>query len=163
MGLAYKRIGVLVFLSMVLMGLITVFIKIHQLKTSYYLLRVNGWFAIILLVAASCIHWDETMASYNLAHKNSVPLDVKFLLTLSDKTLPLIEKNQDIFKATAATINDEGNYLYRSSLTEKQLFEQRKKNFLAEQKNYSWLSWNVADDYVKQQLGQPVVTSSLNK
>ncbi|WP_462220897.1 DUF4153 domain-containing protein, partial [Ferruginibacter sp.] len=45
MGLAYKRIGVLVFLSMVLMGLITVFIKIYQRKTSYYLLRVNGWFA----------------------------------------------------------------------------------------------------------------------
>jgi hypothetical protein len=161
MGLAYKRIGVLVFLSMVLMGLITVFVKIQQRKTSYYLLRVNGWFAILLLVAASCIHWDETMAKYNLAHKNTVPLDVKFLLTLSDKTLPLIEKNQDILNGTAATINDEGSYLYRSSLTEKQLFEQRKKNFLQQQEKYSWLSWNVADDYVKNELAKPVVTSSL--
>jgi Domain of unknown function (DUF4173) len=163
MGLAYKRIGVLVFLSMVLMGLVTVFIKIHQRKTSYYLLRVNGWFAILLLVTASCIHWDETMARYNIAHRNSVPLDVKFLLTLSDKTLPLIEKNQDILNGTAATINDEGSYLYRSALTEKQRFEQRKKNFLTEQENYSWLSWNIADDYVKQQLAQPLVTSTLNK
>jgi Domain of unknown function (DUF4173) len=163
MGLAYKRIGVLVFLSMVLMGLITVLIKIHQRKTSYYLLRVNGWFAIVLLVAASCIHWDEAMAKYNIAHKNTVPLDVKFLLTLSDKTLPLIEKHQDILNSTATTINDEGSYLYRSSLTEKQLFEQRKKNFLEEQKKYSWLSWNVTDAYVKDQLVQPVVTSSISK
>src|SRR4029078_3225426 len=40
-GLAYKRIGVLIFLAMVLMGLITVFIKIQKRKTAYYLLRVN--------------------------------------------------------------------------------------------------------------------------
>jgi Domain of unknown function (DUF4173) len=163
MGLAYKRIGVLVFLSMVLMGLITVFIKIHQRKTSYYLLRVNGWFAVILLVTASCIHWDETMAKYNLAHKNTVPLDVKFLLTLSDKTLPLIEQNQEVLNNAVANISDEGSYLYRSSLTEKQLFEKRKKDFLEEQKKYSWLSWNVTDAYVKDQLVQPVVTSSLSK
>ncbi|MGF2413675.1 DUF4153 domain-containing protein [Ferruginibacter sp.] len=161
MGLAYKRIGVLFFLSMVLMGLITVFIKIQQRKTSYYLLRVNGWFAIILLVTASCIHWDEAMAKYNIAHKNTVPLDVKFLLTLSDKTLPLIEKHQDILNSTAATINDEGSYLYRSSLTEKQLFEQRKKNFLEEQKKYSWLSWNVTDAYVKDELKKPIAISSV--
>jgi hypothetical protein len=159
MGLAYKRIGVLVFLSMVLMGLVTVLIKIHQRKTSYYLLRINGWFAIVLLVAASCIHWDETIAKYNLAHKATVPLDVKFLLTLSDKTLPLIENNQDILNGNAATINDEGSYLYRSALTEKQFFEQRKKHFLEEQKKYSWLSWNNADAYVEEQLTKPVITS----
>ena len=43
-GLAYKRIGVLVFLVLVLFGLVTIFIKIRQIKTSYYLLRVNAWF-----------------------------------------------------------------------------------------------------------------------
>ena len=162
MGLAYKRIGVLVFLSMVLMGLITVFIKIHQRKTSYYLLRVNGWFAIIILVAASCVHWDETMATYNLAHKNTIPVDVKFLLTLSDKTLPLIQNNQDIL-VDEANVHGEGDYLYRSPLSPKQVFEQRKKDFLNEQKNYSWLSWNGADSYVKKYLSNSVTISLLNK
>jgi hypothetical protein len=162
MGLAYKRIGVLVFLLMVLMGLITVFIKIHQRKTSYYLLRVNGWFAIILLVTASCVHWDETMAKYNLAHKNTIPLDVKFLLTLSDKTLPLIEKNQEVL-LDKTTVQSEGDYLYRSPFSPKQVFEQRKRDFLNEQKNYSWLSWNAADDYVENYLSKAVITSSLNK
>jgi hypothetical protein len=163
MGLAYKRIGVLVFLTMVLMGLITVFIKIHQRKTSYYLLRVNGWFAIILLVLCSCVHWDELMANYNLAHKNSIPVDVKFLLTLSDKTLPLIEKNQDVLDKYNAVKDGEGNYLYRSTLSEKQEFEERKKQFLDQQKKYSWLSWNVTDDYVKTRLAVAAITSSLNK
>jgi Domain of unknown function (DUF4173) len=163
MGLAYKRIGVLVFLTMVLMGLITVFIKIHQKKTAYYLLRVNGWFAIILLVAASCIHWDETIASYNLARKNTIPVDVKFLLTLSDKTLPLLEQNPDVLDSKADTIRAEGEYLYRSALTPRQLFEERKRNFVDEQKKLSWLSWNVTDAYVKNQLIKTVIISSLNE
>ena len=163
MGLAYKRIGVLVFLLMVLMGLITVFIKIHKRKTAYYLWRVNGWFAVVLLVLSSCVHWDETIASYNLAHKNTIPLDVKFLLSLSDKTLPLLEKNQDVLDVKKEPVQGEGEYLYRSGLTSKELFEMRKKDFFEKQKTYSWLSWNATDAYVKRKLAKPVITSSLNK
>jgi Domain of unknown function (DUF4173) len=163
MGLAYKRIGVLVFLLMVLMGLITVFIKIHRRKTAYYLWRVNGWFGIVLLVAASCVHWDETIASYNLAHKNTVPLDVKFLLSLSDKTLPLLEKNQDVLGDDKPVVDGEGEYLYPSRLTPRELFEMRKKDFFAAQKTYSWLSWNASDAYVRKNIPAAVVTSSLHK
>lgn len=163
MGLAYKRIGVLVFLAMVLMGLVTVFIKIRLRKTSYYLLRVNGWFAIVLLVSASCINWDELMADYNIAHRNTVPLDVKFLLTLSDKTLPLIDKHQEVLEDKNVVIAGEGEYLYRSALTPRQVFEQRKKDFLTAQQKYTWLSWNGTDAYVKSHLSAPVLTSSLNK
>lgn len=163
MGLAYKRIGVLVFLLMVLMGLITVFIKIHQRKTAYYLWRVNGWFAVGLLVAASCVHWDETIASYNLAHKNTVPLDIKFLLTLSDKTLPLLEKNQDVLAGKTESASGEGDYLLRSSQTAQEIFQMRKTAFFEKQKTYSWLSWNATDAYVKRNLSNPAITSSLNK
>jgi hypothetical protein len=161
MGLAYKRIGVLVFLIMVLMGLITVFIKIQQRKTSYYLWRVNGWFAIVLLVAASCIHWDETIARYNLAHKNTIPVDVNFLLTLSDKTLPLVQQNIDVLKGEKLPVQPEGDYEDRSASLE--VFEMRKKEFLETQQKYSWLSWNVSDAYVKKYLAQNIITSSINK
>jgi hypothetical protein len=162
-GLAYKRIGLLVFLSMVLMGLITVFIKIQQKKTSYYLLRINGWFAIVLLVASSCIHWDELIARYNLAHKDTIPVNAEFLLTLSDKTLPLIEKNQDVLDKDNQARDSEGKLLNRSALTEKQQFEQRKKDFLEEQKTYSWLSWNATDEYVKKHLPTVSVITGLNE
>lgn len=161
MGLAYKRIGVLVFLIMVLMGLITVFIKIQQRKTSYYLWRVNGWFAIVLLVAASCIHWDETIARYNLTQKNTIPVDVKFLLTLSDKTIPLVQQNIDVLKEEKLPVQPEGDYEDRSALLE--VFEKRKKEFLETQQKYSWLSWNVSDAYVKKYLSQNIITSSINK
>jgi hypothetical protein len=162
MGLAYKRIGVLVFLLMVLMGLITVFIKIHQRKTAYYLWRVNGWFAVFLLVTASCVHWDETIARYNLAHKNSIPVDVKFLLTLSDKTLPVLERNADVLDSKNSMLFDMGDRLYSAELTPRAMFELRKKEFLETQKTYSWLSWNVADAYVKRNLSGGRAMSSGN-
>jgi hypothetical protein len=152
MGLAYKRIGVLVFLCMVLVGLYTVFIKIYYKKTPYYLWRVNGWFAIALLVGASCVHWDETIARYNITHKNSIPLDVPFLLTLSDKALPLLQANSvlfdDISDQNITSPGSRADY----SLSTKEIFKLRKEHFLLQQASYSWLSWNKADEEVKSAL-----------
>lgn len=163
-GLAYKRIGVLIFLVMVLAGLITVFIKIQQRKTAYYLMRVNAWFAIVILVSASCIHWDETIARYNLDRKDSITLDVKFLLTLSDKVLPVLQKNKEVFdRKEMSSVNNEGDYFYRSALTQLQVFENRKKEFENAQKTYSWLSWNVADNHIKKELAEIVHTSFIKK
>ncbi|MEO6546500.1 MAG: DUF4173 domain-containing protein, partial [Ferruginibacter sp.] len=153
-GLAYKRIGVLFFLLLVLAGLSTVFIKIHLRKTAYYLLRINAWFVVILLVLASCIHWDEMIAGYKLSRKNTIPLDVKFLLSLSDKTLPLLQKNIDVLDKSTITVLGESEYWYRTPLTPRQLFETRKNEFVSAQKRYTWLSWNMADDQVKRAFNQ---------
>lgn len=163
MGLAYKRIGVLFFLLLVLIGLITVFIKIQQVKTAYYLLRINAWFAIGILVVSACVHWDETIADYNLARKKNIPLDIKFLLSLSDKTLPVLEANSDVFdKYDNQRIDGEGQYLYRSQLSPKEVFENRKMYFLKTQNNYTWLSWNLADAYVRKHLTNIPVTTTIN-
>jgi Domain of unknown function (DUF4173) len=152
MGMAYKRIGVVVFLLLVLAGLITLFIKIHYRKTNYYLLRVNAWFAIVVLVISSCIHWDEWIATSNLARKGSIPVDVNFLLSLSDKTLPIIEKNKEVLDTAYLSAHGEVNYVYGTRVTPVEYFEMRKRTFLQNQKAYSWLSWNLADDYVKKNL-----------
>ncbi len=159
-GLAYKRIGVLIFLVMVLVGLFTVFIKIQQQKTAYYLLRINAWVAIVMLVLGSCIHWDDMIARYNIAHKDAIELDVKFLLTLSDKTLPLLEKNIGLLDHLTTIKGGEGEIFYRSNLSPRQVFEQRKKAFEASQNSYTWLSWNAADAYTKQQLILAAPTTS---
>jgi hypothetical protein len=163
MGLAYKRIGVLFFLLLVLIGLITVFIKIQQVKTAYYLLRINAWFAIGILVVSACVHWDEAIANYNLARKNVIPLDMKFLLSLSDKILPVLEANSDVFdKYENQRINGEGQYLYRSPLSLKEVFNNRKADFITTQNTYTWLSWNFADAYVKKHLAKTSLTAKIN-
>ena len=148
-GLTYKRIGLLFFLVMVMAGLFTVFLKIYHTKTPYYLLRLNAWVVLSLLVFASFFDFDKTIAEYNLARKSTIPVDVPFLLSLSERTLPLIEKNSDVLEADKAQ-----DFFYEGNRFESaiDLFEYRKKEFLETQKHYSWLSWNVADEKVKKSL-----------
>lgn len=163
-GLAYKRIGVLVFLAMVLVGLVTVLIKIQFRKTNYYLFRVNGWAAVVLLVSASCIHWDEAIAQYNLARKNTIPLDVRFLLSLSDKTLPLINQNMDILDRKGnELLEDEGLEMNRSVSTFRMQFEARKQAFEAKQEKLSWLSWNASDQFVRRYFSNTKLPSAAIK
>ncbi len=158
-GLAYKRIGLLFFLVMVLSGLITIFFKIYFQKTTYYLFRLNAWVGIILLVFASIISWDVTIAEYNIARKSAVPLDIPFLLSLSDKTLPLIEKNKELLMNVDSHDNQfyyDGNYYDALDF-----FEIREKQFLNEQRNYTWLSWNIADANAVKQLAMNKHLSNL--
>jgi Domain of unknown function (DUF4173) len=140
-GLAYKRIGVLFFLLMVLIGLTTVLIKIWLKKSSYFLFRVNAWAGITVLVLSTTFHWDEVIAGYNLQRKDTVTLDVPFLLSLSDKTLPLLEKNRDVLQDSSGTffVNE---------------LQRREQLFLNKQQDFSWLSWNYADASVKKYLEQ---------
>jgi hypothetical protein len=149
-GLAYKRIGLLFFLAMVLAGLVTVYLKIYYTKTIYFLLRINAWVGVILLVLASIINWDETIATYNLARKSTIPLDVPFLLSLSDKTLPVLQKNEDVLEKYSSL--DEQFYYNGSFHNAIDFFEYRKEDFLLQQRNYTWLSWNLADALVKKEL-----------
>jgi hypothetical protein len=138
-GLAYKRLGVLFFLLMVLVGLITVLIKIWLRKTNYFLLRVNAWAAVIVLVLATTIHWDELIAGYNLKRKDQVPLDANFLLTLSDKTLPLLHNNITALEKAE-----------RNCVTcIVQRLQQREQHFIQQQQSFSWLSWNYSDGQTK--------------
>ena len=88
-----KKFRFAAFLLMVLVGLITVFLKIWSRKTNYFLFRVNAWAGVVALVLATTVHWDEFIAGYNLKRKDTVELDVSFLLSLSDKALPLLDTN----------------------------------------------------------------------
>jgi len=95
-GLTYKRIGVAIFATLSLIGLITVYLKVAQQKTVFYLYRVNSKIWYILLVALSFINWDSVIVHYNLAKADKIGVDVNHLMSLSDKTLPLLVKNRDL-------------------------------------------------------------------
>ncbi|RZL39206.1 MAG: DUF4173 domain-containing protein [Pedobacter sp.] len=95
-GLTYKRIGVAIFATLSLIGLITVYLKVAQQKTVFYLYRVNSKIWYILLVALSFINWDSVIVHYNLSKADKIGVDVNHLMSLSDKTLPLLVKNRDL-------------------------------------------------------------------
>jgi len=149
LGLAYKRIGVLFFLLMVLIGLITVAIKIYYKKTSYFLFRINAWAGLIILTLSTTVHWDEMMAKYNLAHQNSVTLDIPFLLSLSDKTLPMLHEEIEMFKQQEELQKkpqDENDMNCKTCYVE--ILSKRETEFFERENKYSWLSWNYADQSV---------------
>lgn len=94
-GLAYKRIGVIVFLVLVLVGLVTLFRKIHHRLSLYHLLRVNAWAAFVVLVALGFVDWDRVIVRHNLHHDNPAEIDIDNYLAMSDRVLPLLYADLD--------------------------------------------------------------------
>jgi hypothetical protein len=156
-GLAYKRIGVLFFLAMVLVGLITVFIKIQFKKTGYYLWRVNAWAGLILLVLGSTVNWDVYITRYNIAHRNTAPLNLPYLLTFSDKIIPVLEENRQVLREREKELNAQNTQLQRCTACIDTILDTWKSNYLEEQHAFTWLSWNYTDAAIQKKWGKPVI------
>jgi hypothetical protein len=92
-SLAYKRIGVIIFLVLTLYGLYTVFIKVEYRRSSFYLFRANTYAALVVLVATSFVNWDNVIARYNFAHSNESFLHLNFMCRLGDTALPILNKS----------------------------------------------------------------------
>ncbi|NJO02952.1 MAG: DUF4173 domain-containing protein, partial [Bacteroidia bacterium] len=140
MGLAYKRIGVFIFLLLTLVGLYTLYQKISTQKSIYYLFRVNTWAVYLVLIVMGTIDWDTQIVKHNLIHYRKVQqIGVNFMVSRAVKTLPLIHQNRH-------QINPDGSWAEVPWYKDKEwLIDGRIRTFLAEQANYSWLSWNYAD------------------
>lgn len=155
-GLAYKRIGVLIFLLLVVFGLITMYWKIKSKKSVYFLLHFNSWAVYLMLICMSFINWDGLITSHNLKHfAKTEKLDIAFLLTLSDKTLPnLYEYKEDLGKYYIMENEWSGNiYVYkgepvRNSINAEEFLEKRIQNFKERYKQKEWQAWNRADQEI---------------
>ena len=134
-GLAYKRIGVLIFLVMVFIGLLTMFYKIKMKKSSYFLWQRNTWALYFVMIFCCLINWDILITKFNLNHQTKTEIDFHFLVNeVSDKNLFLLidyQQNDLTLKNNKKNIHD--------------LIEKKKQRFIASQQNYSGFSWNFAD------------------
>ena len=148
MGLAYKRIGLFFFLALVVVGLITLIIKIKSCKSAFYLLKINSFALYIGFVFFAVPDWDTIIAKYNTTRVNQYNVDVMFLLELDEKTLPYIENNKEILKNSYYSVRIDDNYSYRQKNKSEFLikrYNQKIEHFLSEYSKKSWLSWNYAD------------------
>jgi len=82
-GLTYKRIGVNIYIFLTLIGLITTFLKVMNIKNMVFLFRINTQIAFVVLLLSSTINWDQTITKYNLNHADA--FDMNYLITLSDR------------------------------------------------------------------------------
>ncbi len=139
-GLAYKRIGVILFLALTLFGLYSFFIKIYDKRSASYLYRLNAWAVFTLLIVNSFINWDVFIARYNINRPGTI--DTEFLLSLSDKTLHILDQHRNIFSNQHIEIYHFGQ---AKELSEADQLDFRIRHFTQNWKKRNWLSWNRAE------------------
>ncbi|MEE1943840.1 DUF4173 domain-containing protein [Pedobacter sp. KR3-3] len=163
-GLTYKRIGVAIFLMLCTVGLITVYLKVAQRKTFFFLCKANGMVWYALLFVCCFANWDVFIVEYNLKNQKASGIDVNHLTDLSDKTLPLLDQNRKLLYSALEhsefwpfAIDTAANSTTQTTPTEKltqqqeaelafnKRLDQRIADFKERYTNTTWLSWNYRD------------------
>ncbi|NJN77461.1 MAG: DUF4173 domain-containing protein [Saprospiraceae bacterium] len=120
------------------------FLKVRDKRTSYFLFFNNSWAIYLVLMSLTCLNWDVMITRYNLANTDKTELDMGFLLAeVSDKNLWLLaEANFDKLTDEEFAVKRRNRYVYVNVAT---YFSNKKQQFLNQQTQYSWASWNYAD------------------
>lgn len=147
-SLTFKRIGVYIWLLLVLIGLITTFVKILKAKSNWYLFRINGWLFYAVLLFSCFINWDVMVTNFNIkrAEQKHKPLDANYLISLSEKSIPQLLvlndsiKNQTDNEDNYETRNDTYRYEY-ASINYKPALHYKLYRFLDEMKKMEWQSF----------------------
>jgi Domain of unknown function (DUF4173) len=143
-ALAYKRIGVFVFLLLVLYGLYTVLLKVKYRKTAFYLFTTNAKALLIVLVLASVLNWDVLIAKYNFSHADKASIHLNFMVSLSDNALH--ELDRPLEEVERMNIFDKGEYRYYLNPEEYcNNVYYRKLRFKVKWEKKNWLEWNWAE------------------
>lgn len=136
-GLAYKRIGVFVFLLILLTGLVFLYLKIKEKRSFFYLLRRNSWAIWSILLLASTVNWDIVITKFNLSDlPNNEELDLRFLsYNVSTKNLYLLEENRDLIET----------HFMKNRLNIDRFLQHKRDKFNRQTEETTWLSWNYAN------------------
>ena len=123
LGFTYKRIGVFIYLLLVLGGLATAAIKVAQQKNFWFLIRSNTTIAFMLLIVSSAIPWDSVITKYNLANIENP--DIYYLIKL---------KNSDY----KALLNYSEAFPEKMTDNETSWIKNRYKNSINDEASKSW-------------------------
>ena len=94
-GLTHKRIGVFVFLLIVLIGLVTLFLKVRDRKSHYFLWHRNSWAVYLVLLFCGFINWNLLITRVNLNSNFIKHLDTHYLVyQLSDQNAFLLKRHE---------------------------------------------------------------------
>lgn len=148
-SLAYKRIGIFVFLLLTLIGIMTVIVKVSRKKSGNYLVRVNAFALFVTLVLCTVPNWDVIIAKYNFRHSDTAFVHLDFLAHLSDKALPYLDKSPE--ELSQIKYDQEIKFSFSRSKTYmtpeeySNVINYRKTDFIRKWENKSWLSWNLPE------------------
>lgn len=164
-GLTYKRIGVYIWLSIAIAGLISTLIKIIRVKRNWYLFRFNGWSSLAILLAACSFNWDTIITRHNLSHQ--VTVDKVYLINLSYANLPLLlnlaESNyfNEVVPENSYYSNDK-RFENNQNLQLKNLVYAKLYRFLEMYDNSCWKSVCLDDEVTYSKIMQMIDSGKLS-
>lgn len=98
-GLTYKRIGVFIYLFLVIVGLFYTYSKINLKKTLWYVIKKSCVIGFFLFAGLSIIPYSKLVAYYNI--QNAIYIDVNYTMSLSlDNSIILWESRDQILEKT---------------------------------------------------------------
>ena len=136
-GLTYKRIGVYVFLFLTFIGLVTTFIKVHKIKSNWFLIRINSILFYGIFIIGTFFNWDGIITNYNL--QNTENIDIDYLTSLTAANIPQLV---DLIKERAVFFTE----------NQKEAIAFKKSEFLYKMENIDWQSWSYRNWKVEQTL-----------
>jgi hypothetical protein len=137
-GLTYKRIGVYIYIFLTFIGLVSTILKIYLVKKNLFLFRMNGWSFYLVLVFSTLLNWDQMIVNNNKSLDKEI--DIYYLLSLSDATLPSLQKMERNIKNP-----NERKYYHK-------LLNRKITKFRYRQSQKTWKSWSYLNAKVENEM-----------
>ena len=156
-GLAFGRIAVFFFLVLVVVGLISIMIKVAKHKSMYYLFKVNSYAFMVVISLSALVNWSVVIANYNFAHSDSAFIEYSFMADLADPALPYLTKTRaeldliDQQQQQAMKFDTRQDYFISSKKYEI-LIKMKIREFVDEYESQNILEWNLADEWAYREL-----------
>ncbi|AHM60668.1 hypothetical protein D770_12055 [Flammeovirgaceae bacterium 311] len=132
-GLTYKRIGVWVYLVLVLIGLISTWIKISEKQTLWWMIKGNFRATLVVLLLVAALPWARIISWYNL--EKAAVHDTAYLLEL-----PLHNTDQLM------------QYKFAFRPEQQRRLHNRQSSLIHLTKTENWKSWTLLNHYAAQNL-----------
>jgi len=145
-ALAYKRIGVILFLLLTLYGLYSVYTKIKVKKTAFYLFRTNALALYLILIISGLVNWDGVIARYNFAKADQSFTHYSYLSHFSDKALPHLDVSLDRIREIEKF--KQTKFSFEKDMSSAEFYETIQKSKAAFKEKWeakNWLAWNLAE------------------
>ncbi|HAW19607.1 MAG TPA: hypothetical protein DCX14_05435 [Flavobacteriales bacterium] len=145
-ALATKRIGVMFFLLLVIIGIATVYLKVRDRRSAFFLFKWNALSLIAVLFLSAIPNWNTIITSYNFSHHETSFLHFDYLATFDAESIPYldysIEELQEMERIQAERFPFEEKYMtadeYYKSIQEK------KARFQESMETATWQEWTFA-------------------
>ncbi|MFK7757275.1 MAG: DUF4173 domain-containing protein [Flavobacteriales bacterium] len=135
-ALTEKRIGVFVFLILVILGLAMLYLKIRDKKSITWLVKTNLVLFMGVLSVVQMVNWERVIITYNFSNPLVKEIDVALLFKEVDYDLVFLDQK------IAATKGELEKYSGRSYEDVYSAWDRRKAYYQKRFTDAEWHSWN---------------------